>query len=104
MIEDYFNPVDIDLSGFQVESTDNLFNVSSIYHTKGKFPQVRGHKIAIIGVNENRGSHLKQSKECGADRVREKLYRLKTHASAIGIIDFGNLIPVATLEDPYLSI
>jgi arginase family enzyme len=103
MIEDYFRPADIDLSIYE-EGDDSLFHIANIYSVKGKFPQVNGHKIAIFGVNENRGSHLKQSKECGADSVRSKFYQLKTHASSIGIIDFGNLVQGETLEDTYVAI
>ncbi len=103
MIEDYFNPADINLSNFE-EGNDTLLSVSNIYTVKGKFPQINGHKIAIIGVNENRGSHIKQSKVSSADAVRTKLYSLKKHAASIGIIDFGNLNPGATLEDTYVAI
>ncbi len=103
MIEDYFRPVDVDLSNLE-EGADSLLSASNIYTLKGKFPKVNNHKIAIFGVDEYRGSPYKQSKECGADAVRSKLYRLKTHASSIGIIDFGNLISGATLEDTYVAI
>ena len=54
MIEDYFRPADIDISKFD-SSADSLFSVSDIYFSKGKFPKVHGHKIAIFGVDEYRG-------------------------------------------------
>ena len=48
MIEDYFRPVDIDLSNFE-EGADSLLSVSNVYTSKGKFPKVNNHKIAIFG-------------------------------------------------------
>ena len=39
MIEDYFRPVDIDLSNFE-EGTDSLLSASNVYTSKGKFPNL----------------------------------------------------------------
>ena len=103
MIEDYFRPADIDISNFD-SSADGLFSASDIYFSKGKFPKVHAHKIAIFGVDEYRGSPFKHSKESGADVVRTKLYQLKKHFSEVRVIDFGNLILGATLEDTYVAI
>ena len=103
MIEDYFRPAEIDISNFDI-GIDSLLSTSDIYVSKGKFPKVNGHKIAIFGVDEYRGSPFKHSKESGADAIRAKLYQLKKHFSEIRVIDYGNLILGATLEDTYVAI
>ncbi len=103
MIEDYFSPSSVDISNFE-SGADSLFSASDIYFSKGKFPKVNGHKIAIFGVDEFRGSPFKHGKTDGADAVRAKLYQLKKHFAEIKVIDFGNLVVGETLEDTYVAI
>lgn len=69
-----------------------------------KFPDWRAADIALIGVNEYRGSNQDPAATHPANEVRRKLYNLKKGTGAYRIVDLGNLLPGITLEDTYLRI
>lgn len=72
-----------------------------------KFPDWRSADIAIIGVNETRGSGNDENTEpmlAAARAVRKKLYTLNKGAGSCNIVDLGNLRPGITLDDTYLRI
>ena len=73
----------------------------------GKFPDWRSADIAIIGINETRGSaraDQEQQAEAPARVVRKKLYELNKGAGSCNVVDLGNLRPGITLEDTYLRL
>lgn len=69
-----------------------------------KFPEWRSAHLAIIGINEFRGSGQEPASPHPANEVRRKLYNLKKGTGAYKIVDLGNLLPGITLEDTYLRI
>jgi arginase family enzyme len=70
-----------------------------------KFPEWRSADIALIGVNESRGTGLATNPDVRpADEVRRQLYPLKKGTGRYKIVDLGNLLPGITLEDTYLRI
>jgi formiminoglutamase len=55
--------------------------------------------LALVGVTEDRGTQVNLGVSEGADRIREKLYRLKPSGNQLKIADLGNLQNGATYED-----
>ncbi|MER2998078.1 formimidoylglutamase [Pontibacter populi] len=72
-----------------------------------KFPDWRSADIAIVGINETRGSGNEENTEAAlapARAVRKKLYTLNKGAGSCNIVDLGNLRPGITLDDTYLRL
>jgi formiminoglutamase len=70
-----------------------------------KFPEWRQADIAILGVNEIRGTGQEINPELRpATEVRRQLYALKKGTGRYKIADLGDLLPGITLEDTYLRI
>lgn len=70
-----------------------------------KFPEWRTADIALIGINEYRGTGAEINTDTrAADEVRRQLYPLKKGTGRYKIADLGNLLPGITLEDTYLRI
>ncbi|WP_162428427.1 formimidoylglutamase [Pontibacter pudoricolor] len=72
-----------------------------------KFPDWRAADIAILGINETRGSGNEENTDptlAAARAVRKKLYALNKGAGSCRIVDLGNLRPGITLDDTYLRI
>ncbi|MEM6524225.1 MAG: formimidoylglutamase [Bacteroidota bacterium] len=64
-------------------------------------PDYRSAHIAIIGVEESRGSNSNQGTEKGPDIIRQKLYNLKKGFGAYKVVDLGNLRPGIDLEETH---
>ncbi|PTX22824.1 arginase family enzyme [Pontibacter mucosus] len=75
-----------------------------------KFPDWRAADIAILGVNETRGSNTTEegaedaAAPSPARLVRKRLYDLNKGAGRCHIVDLGNLRPGITLEDTHLRL
>jgi formiminoglutamase len=72
-----------------------------------KFPDWRAADIAILGINETRGSGNEENTDpalAPARAVRKKLYALNKGAGSCKIVDLGNLRPGISLDDTYLRI
>lgn len=95
----FFNSVDENLAQ-KAFPNDSLFKF--IYVNDHQMPDKDGLDIAIIGLNEIRGSE--SIKESGVDLIREKLYSLKKGSGACNIADLGNLRNGPTLEESYKRI
>lgn len=77
-------------------------SIDSFIH---KFPEWRQADIALIGINEVRGTGAENNPDTKpADAVRNQLYYLKKGTGRYKIADLGNLLPGITLEDTYLRI
>ncbi|RDC66326.1 formimidoylglutamase [Adhaeribacter pallidiroseus] len=70
-----------------------------------KFPEWRQADIALLGINEIRGTGQENNPENRpATAVRRQLYALKKGTGRYKIVDLGDLLPGITLEDTYLRI
>lgn len=69
-----------------------------------RFPDWRTADIALIGLDEWRGSAAGAPAQHGADAVRQRLYQLQKGIGPARIVDLGNLRPGLTLEDTYLRL
>ncbi|WBA41575.1 formimidoylglutamase [Hymenobacter canadensis] len=65
------------------------------------FPDWRAADLALIGLDEWRGSAAGAPATQGADEVRRRFYQLQKGTGPARIADLGNLRPGLTLEDTY---
>jgi len=68
------------------------------------FPDWRIADLAIIGLDDWRGSAAGAPALHGADEVRRRFYQLQKGTSSVRLVDLGNLRPGLTLEDTYLRL
>ena len=68
------------------------------------FPDWREADMALIGLNEWRGSTAGAPALHGANVVRHRFYQLQKGAAPLRLVDLGNLRPGLTLEDTYLRL
>ena len=98
----FFEPIAEDFSLQQSRPKTFGASIDSFIH---KFPEWRQADIALIGINEVRGTGAENTPEGKpADAVRNQLYYLKKGTGRYKIADLGNLLPGITLEDTYLRI
>ncbi|MEX2513101.1 MAG: formimidoylglutamase [Cyclobacteriaceae bacterium] len=65
-----------------------------------KFPEMEGIQIALIGVEEYRGTTFPcENNNQSTSAIREKLYPLKKGQNSYKIADLGNVKPGETLRD-----
>lgn len=69
-----------------------------------KMPDYKGAHIAIVGVEEERGTKVNKGCAKGPDEIRKKLYNLKKGNGAYRIVDLGNLNPGIDLDETYVRI
>ncbi|QIX62050.1 formimidoylglutamase [Hymenobacter lutimineralis] len=68
------------------------------------FPDWRAADLALIGLDEWRGSAAGAPQGHSANRVRERFYQLQKGTGPVRLVDLGNLRPGLTLEDTYLRL
>ncbi|AIZ63035.1 formiminoglutamase [Hymenobacter sp. DG25B] len=68
------------------------------------FPDWRAADLALIGLDEWRGSAAGAPASHAANAVRERFYQLQKGTGPIRLVDLGNLRPGLTLEDTYLRL
>ncbi len=73
----------------KIESNYSFFK--NLYLPGPAFPDIKKADIALIGLEESRGTSRNQGAENGANEIREKLYNLKKGDGTNKIIDLGNL-------------
>jgi len=85
------------------EVYSDISSISSFYKSINVFgesmPKLKGHDIAIIGLEEDRGASNPGGLSKAANETRKKLYRLKRGQGRYYIIDLGNLNNGVDLED-----
>jgi len=97
-IDIYFQPIKA------FEYAKNTLGYHTDFHTEGDFPFWEDSDIAIIGVNEDRGSQGNKGCSVGADVVREELFGLYHHNKDVKICDLGNISSGATVSDTYHAV
>ena len=96
----YFSPISHSQEDFYKEQLGG--NVRC-YSENDEFPDWELADIIFLGVKEERGSINNSGCGLGADRIREKLFKL-FFDSAPNIIDLGNILPGETLNDTYYAV
>lgn len=102
---EFFSPVS-DPGVFLLRSNtpDSLAASVLIHSFESGFPDITGARIAIIGVNDYRGTAFNREFKRGTDAIRDKFYRLKKHEGDAKVVDLGDLIPGNTVEDTYFAL
>lgn len=85
-----------------IQSNHSFFK--NIFLPGPSFPDIKKADIALIGLEESRGSGLNEKASLGADVIREKLYRLKKGVNPYRIIDLGNIRNGHSLDETNLRI
>ena len=94
----YFDPLPEALTTPATMPTSVGAYVTSFGET---FPDWRAADLALVGLDEWRGTVAGAPAQHGANRVRERLYQLQKGSRPLRLVDLGNLRPGLTLEDTY---
>ncbi len=84
----FFSPIDTEVFS---ESAGHHTFLKNIVVNQESLPDYRGADIALIGLQETRGTEGNSGVEKAATAVRQKLYRLKKGSGRYRIVDLGNL-------------
>ncbi|TAD96241.1 MAG: formiminoglutamase [Bacteroidetes bacterium] len=96
----FFDSVQDQIGGFDSEIASLG---THIFNNFSQIPRWKDVDIAIIGINEQRGSKNNHCQSNSADQVRKKLYALKKSKTPV-IVDLGNLRIGENLEQTYLRL
>jgi formiminoglutamase len=103
-LRDYFDPVSLDRPDNDALLNNRLFcRHISIHTPDNEIKNLDNYKIAIVGVNDNRGSEI-IGVEYSADAIRKQLYQLNFLEKKINIVDLGNLKQGKELKDTYFAL
>ena len=101
----YFDTVPVD---FSTESDDvnrlKMSDFTQIYTDNTSFPDLDGIKLAIIGINEERGALDNKGCAGAPDEVRNYFYKLFAHWNSVKIADLGNIKNGHTIDDTYFAV
>jgi len=101
---EFLSPVDLEKIKSEKDFLPHqIGSCISINTNSNQFVLSTEYKIAIIGVNENRGISHENTKVAAPDEIRKYLYRL-THNASLAIADMGNLKNGFTLNDTYFAL
>lgn len=92
----FFSPLEEDQFA-HIKSAGSFFKNISV-NIDG-MPDYREAQIAMIGIQESRGTSTNSGTEKAPDIIRQKLYNLKKGFGAYKIVDLGNLRPGVDLEE-----
>ncbi|RYU83771.1 formimidoylglutamase [Hymenobacter persicinus] len=98
----FFDPLPEELTAAAAAST-TLANYATRFQDT-TFPDWRTADLALIGLDEWRGSAAGAPAAHGADEVRRRFYQLQKGTGTLRLVDLGNLRPGLTLEDTYLRL
>ncbi len=104
-LSDYFLPIDSTLTSSSKLGANNAYGkIFRIFDSDRKFPSLTGIQIAIVGIQEERGTVDNKGCASAPDSVREKLYRLCKGNYNVKIADLGNLRVGHSLQDTYIAL
>ncbi|HNP17513.1 MAG TPA: formimidoylglutamase [Fulvivirga sp.] len=84
----FFSPLDDELFSHIRSNTSFL---KSIKVNIDKMPAFKGADMALIGVEEERGTIINKGTAKAANEIRKKLYKLKKGTGKYKIVDLGNI-------------
>jgi len=103
MLEEFLTPLKLEtIINRDTLSNDQLGNCFRLHETIA--PDLMDTDIAIIGVNDDRGSLKNRGSAQAPDKIRKHLYQLFRGHSHMRIADLGNLERGATLRDTYVAL
>ncbi len=95
-----FSPIDESIYESITSSSSWFKNIKAF---TDKMPDYRDAHIAILGINEQRGTQT-QSTAHGPNEIRKKLYNLKRGTGSYKIVDLGNLNPGHDLDETHVRV
>ncbi|MDR0972125.1 MAG: formimidoylglutamase [Bacteroidales bacterium] len=102
-ISNYFSPINLeDILVIKQQTRLTMGQTFLINHKDGTFPVLDKISIAIVGVNEDRGSLNNRGASLAANEVRKYLYDLSPKTSRAFVADLGNIILGEKVEDTYI--
>ena len=101
----YFEAVS---SQFSVESEEvsrlRMSDLTQIYSIGTNFPDLDNVKLAIIGIQEERGALENKGCSTANDEVRKYFYKLFAHWNSVELADLGNIKNGHTIDDTYFAV
>lgn len=102
---EYLSPIDDALlMHSKLQTNKPIGQCIEIYTTKGEFPNLENKKIAIIGVEEDRGSTDNHGTGNNLDYIRKEFYALYPGNWPINLVDLGNIKKGNSIEDTYFAL
>lgn len=103
MVFDFLQPVSRDFLEFKERLSSQALGKNAEFHTESDFPNIDNASIAIICVNEYRGSNIDNVNE-NFDSFRKSFYSLFPGNWNMSIVDLGNIVAGDTIEDTYFLV
>lgn len=103
MFHEMLAPVPLDDILGGTEMHDNHIGRHIEIHLEN-LPDWENAQLALIGVPEDRGSKRNPGSKSAPDLVRHYLYQLDKSYFPLQMVDLGNLIPGASLNDTYVAL
>lgn len=100
---DFLSPLDTSLIDFVKQLTSQQLGSKMVLNTANEFPDLDKVKLAIIGVQDNRGSNSSISR-VNHDSIRKELYSLYPGNWNISIADLGTIENGDTINDTYFAL
>lgn len=102
---DFLSPVsDILLAYAKLQPIQCFGQRIEIYTSQSGFPSLENKKIAILGVQEDRGCVGNSGSGKDLDEIRKELYQLYPGNWPINVVDIGNIKQGNTIEDTYFAL
>ena len=102
---EYLCPVDESLLVYaKLQINKTIGQCIDIYTTQSEFPNLENKKIAIIGIEEDRGSVGNYGTGNNLDEIRKEFYKLYPGNWPINVADLGNIKKGNSIEDTYFAL
>lgn len=98
----FLTPVSTEIITYVDYLTPQQLGTTMVLHTSYDFPDLDQVKVALIGVNETRGS--RQLASYDLDEIRKAIYGLFSGNWNLTIADLGDIKSGETIEDTYFAL
>jgi arginase family enzyme len=103
-LNDYFDPIDIELKvSSYIDAQEQIFSSISIHTREHKIDKIENANLAILGVVGN-SANQNDSSEKGLVKIREHFYSLAKFNKPIHIYDLGNFKQCKTTNDQNIGL
>lgn len=100
---DFLSPLDDGILEFVKGLSSQNLGSKVVMHTSKCFPDLSKIKLAIVGVKENRGSHI-EIEDVNLVHIRKELYGLYPGNWEASIADLGDILAGNDIEDTYFAL
>ncbi|WP_445716960.1 formimidoylglutamase [Flavobacterium sp.] len=103
MVFDFLQPISTSVEEYIATLSNQTLGKKVVFHTQTDFPVLDNVAIAIITVNEFRGSE-KDNDDFSFDNFRKQFYRLFPGNWNTSIVDLGTIEAGASIDDTYFVV